>query len=40
MSKIISFQGELGANSHIACTEVRPDWEALPARPSRMPSRP
>jgi prephenate dehydratase len=26
----ISFQGELGANSHIACQEVFPDWEVLP----------
>ena len=30
MSKIISFQGELGANSHTACLEARPDWEVLP----------
>src|SRR3712207_617027 len=30
MSKLISFQGELGANSHTACTQARPDWEALP----------
>ncbi|MFL5134076.1 MAG: prephenate dehydratase domain-containing protein, partial [Microvirga sp.] len=30
MSKLISFQGELGANSHTACSEARPDWEALP----------
>jgi prephenate dehydratase len=28
----ISFQGELGANSHIACLEARPDYEPLPAR--------
>jgi prephenate dehydratase len=26
----ISFQGEPGANSHIACQEVHPGWEALP----------
>ena len=24
------FQGELGANSHTACSEARPDWEPLP----------
>ena len=30
MNKLISFQGELGANSHTACSEARPDWEALP----------
>jgi prephenate dehydratase len=30
MTKLISFQGEPGANSHIACDEVCPDWEALP----------
>ncbi|WP_255616526.1 prephenate dehydratase [Microvirga puerhi] len=30
MSKIISFQGEPGANSHIACDEVYPDWTVLP----------
>jgi prephenate dehydratase len=29
MSKI-AFQGELGANSHIACNEVYPDFEPLP----------
>ncbi|MCF8509590.1 MAG: prephenate dehydratase, partial [Hyphomonadaceae bacterium] len=29
MSKI-AFQGELGANSHIACHEVYPDLEPLP----------
>lgn len=29
MSKI-AFQGELGANSHIACREVHPDLEPLP----------
>jgi prephenate dehydratase len=26
----ISFQGEPGANSHIACQETHPGWEALP----------
>jgi prephenate dehydratase len=26
----IAFQGELGANSHIACVEARPDYEPLP----------
>ncbi len=26
----IAFQGELGANSHIACREVHPDFEPLP----------
>jgi prephenate dehydratase len=31
MNKIISFQGELGANSHIACEEVLPDWTVLPS---------
>jgi prephenate dehydratase len=30
MKKVISFQGERGANSEIACKEVYPDWEALP----------
>jgi prephenate dehydratase len=30
MSKKIAFQGEPGANSHIAAQEVHPDWEALP----------
>jgi prephenate dehydratase len=30
MNKLISFQGEPGANSHIACEEVYPDWEVLP----------
>jgi prephenate dehydratase len=30
MRKIISFQGELGANSHIACQEAFPDWQVLP----------
>jgi prephenate dehydratase len=28
----IAFQGELGANSHIACLEARPDYEPLPCR--------
>ena len=28
--KRISFQGEPGANSHIACEEVHPGWEPLP----------
>ena len=30
MSKIIAYQGEPGANSHIACKDVFPDWEPLP----------
>jgi prephenate dehydratase len=30
MPKVISFQGERGANSEIACNEVFPDWQALP----------
>jgi prephenate dehydratase len=30
MSHIIAFQGEMGANSHIACQDVYPDWEVLP----------
>jgi prephenate dehydratase len=30
MAKVISFQGERGANSEIACNEVFPDWQALP----------
>ena len=29
--KIISYQGEPGANSHIACEEVHPGWEPLPS---------
>ena len=29
-AKTISYQGEPGANSHIACKETYPDWEALP----------
>jgi len=28
--KKIVFQGEPGANSHLACQEVRPDYEAVP----------
>ncbi len=28
----ISFQGELGANSHIACLEAAPDYQPLPCR--------
>jgi len=30
MNKVISFQGEPGANSHIACSEAHPDWQVLP----------
>jgi prephenate dehydratase len=30
MTKMISFQGEPGANSHIAAQEVHPDYEPLP----------
>lgn len=30
MNKVISFQGEPGANSHIACDEVYADWQVLP----------
>ncbi len=29
--RVISFQGEPGANSHIACAEVLPDWTPLPS---------
>ena len=29
-SKKIAYQGEPGANSHIACRDVYPDWEPLP----------
>jgi prephenate dehydratase len=29
-TRTIAFQGEPGANSHIACQESHPDWEALP----------
>ncbi|ALA17046.1 MULTISPECIES: prephenate dehydratase [unclassified Chelatococcus] len=28
--KIIAYQGEPGANSHIACKDAYPDWEPLP----------
>ncbi len=30
--KVISYQGEPGANSHIAAHEVFPDWEPLPCQ--------
>ncbi|MEZ0169585.1 prephenate dehydratase [Microvirga sp. TS319] len=30
MKQVISFQGEPGANSHIACSEMYPGWEVLP----------
>ena len=30
MKKVISYQGEPGANSHIACLDVYPDWEPMP----------
>ena len=30
MKKIISFQGELGAYSHEACRQARPDWDYYP----------
>ncbi len=30
MSGKIAFQGELGANSHLACQEARPDFEPMP----------
>src|SRR5262245_16914412 len=30
MTKKIAFQGELGANSHIACRETYPDLEPMP----------
>ena len=29
-TKVIAYQGEPGANSHICCKEVYPDWEPLP----------
>ena len=29
-NKTIAYQGEPGANSHIACNETYPGWEALP----------
>jgi prephenate dehydratase len=30
MTKIIAYQGEPGANSHIACADVYPGWDTLP----------
>jgi prephenate dehydratase len=30
MTKTIAYQGEPGANSHIACIDVYPDWTPLP----------
>jgi prephenate dehydratase len=30
MTKIIAYQGEPGANSHIACDDVYPGWDTLP----------
>jgi prephenate dehydratase len=30
MTRKISYQGEPGANSHIACADVFPDWEPMP----------
>jgi prephenate dehydratase len=30
MTQRIAFQGEMGANSHIACVETHPDYEPLP----------
>ena len=30
--KVIAYQGERGSNSHIACKEVFPDFEAIPCR--------
>lgn len=30
LKKVIAYQGEPGANSHIACKDVYPDWEPLP----------
>jgi prephenate dehydratase len=30
MNKVISFQGEPGANSHTACEQARPGWQVLP----------
>ncbi len=32
MKHKIAYQGEPGANSHIACLEVRPDFEPMPCR--------
>jgi prephenate dehydratase len=28
--KVIAYQGEPGANSHIACLDVYPEWRPLP----------
>ena len=30
MTRIIAYQGEPGANSHIACSDVYPGWDPLP----------
>jgi len=30
MTKIIAYQGEPGANSHTACSDVYPGWKTLP----------
>ena len=30
MPKMIAYQGEPGANSHIACSDIYPDWTPLP----------
>ena len=30
MTQIIAYQGEPGANSHIACADVYPGWDTLP----------
>lgn len=30
MAPAIAYQGEPGSNSHMACLEVRPGWEAVP----------
>lgn len=32
MTKRIAYQGEPGANSHIACSQARPDLEPMPCR--------
>ena len=32
MKQKIAYQGEAGANSHIACVEVAPDYEPMPCR--------
>ena len=37
--KRVVFQGEPGANSHIACLEVFPDASRFRSRPSRIASR-